>query len=155
MKFEIEINSRKQTIKFRPALGVSAPSDYAQVPLVIVDSKPVMTSKILFNRSHETECDLMIDTGSSLGLLLKTTDIGSFKYDLPEKIIGRGLNGYLKGFESTVRRMTINGFEMESLPIGIVESDWEDHASIGMNILKDYIVILNYCKAYACFKPLG
>jgi hypothetical protein len=38
------------------------------------------------------------------------------------------------------------------VPTGIVSSEWHNNASIGMDILKDYIVILNYCEAYACFK---
>jgi hypothetical protein len=155
MKFEIEINSRTHKIKFRPALMVDAPAGFAQVPLRIVDSRPLMTSNIFFNKSKQASCELMIDTGSSLGLLLKTTDAGDFKNYTTETVIGRGLNGLLKGYQTTARKMNINGFEMTSIPLGIVESDWENHASIGMSILKDYIVVLNYCKSYACFKAFA
>jgi hypothetical protein len=155
MKFEIEINSRNHKIKFRPALVAEAPVGYAQVPLTIVDSRPLMQSNIFFNKSKQATCELMIDTGSSLGLLLKTTDAGDFKSYSTETIIGRGLNGLLRGYQTIARKMNVNGFEMTSLPTGVVESDWENHASIGMSILKDYIVVLNYCKSYACFKALS
>ena len=96
--------------------------------------------------------ELMIDTGSSLGLLLKTTNISEFKGHRNEKILGIGLNGPVSGYETVSNKLVLTGLEIEAVPTGIVSSEWHNNASIGMDILKDYIVILNYCKAYACFK---
>ena len=151
LKFEIEINQRTRTISFRPALKSSSPLGFTKVPLRIVDSRPIMDSQVIVRR-HLRTFDLMIDTGSSLGLLLKTTNIDEFDYSQNEKVLGIGLNGPLSGFEATSRKLILPGMKLERVPTGIVSSAWQNNASIGMEVLKDYIVILNYCKAYACFK---
>jgi hypothetical protein len=152
LKFEIEINFKTQTITFRPALHATAPADYTRVALQVVDSRPVMHSTIFFSSKNSSTCDLMIDTGSSMGLLLKTTDVARFHHDGNKILIGRGLNGLMYGYNMQADKLTINGFDFNSISAGIIHSDWHNHASIGMGILKDYIVVLNYCKSYACFK---
>jgi hypothetical protein len=153
LKFEIEINFKTQTIIFRPALHATAPEDYAQVPLQVVDARPVMRSTIFFNpTNYSAVCDLMIDTGSSIGLLLKTTDVAKFERQGNKTLIGRGLNGLIYGYNMQADKLSVNGFEFNFIAAGIIQSDWHNHASIGMEILKDYIVVLNYCKSYACFK---
>jgi hypothetical protein len=155
LKFEIELNPREQTITFRPAQRASAPEGYNIVPLRIVDSRPVMNSEVVLHndKNKNRNYELMIDTGSSLGLLLKTTNIDDFESGL-KKIIGIGFNGPISGYKTTSNRLTLGAFNMENLPTGIIQSPWHNYASIGMEILKDYILVLNYCKAYACFKAI-
>jgi hypothetical protein len=155
LRFEIEINSVDQTITFRPALRASPPEDFELVALKIVDSRPVMESSIIFDKKNKAACDLMIDTGSSIGLLLKTTDLTQFKDFFEEKVIGRGLNGPLYGYETRTERLRLGNFEMNYLQANIVESEWHNYASIGMEIMKNYIVVLNYCKSYACFRKIA
>lgn len=157
LKFEIELNPREQTITFRPAQRANAPEGYNTVPLKIVDSRPIMNSEIVLNNSKNNngKYALMIDTGSSLGLLLKTATIDEFETPY-KKIIGIGFNGPISGFNTISDQLSLDGFNIKNLPTGIIQSAWHKHnyASIGMEILKDYILVLNYCKAYACFKPL-
>lgn len=155
LKFEIEINPQTKEITFRPAAITSAPEGYTQIPLRVVDSRPVLASTILFQNEKETICDLMIDTGSSLGLLLKTTDINQYGHKERRSVIGRGFNGMLMGFEKVVSSLKIKNLEITTVAASIVESPWHNNASIGMDILKDYIVILNYCRSYACLKKLS
>lgn len=153
-KFEIEINSRANTITFRKALTAEPPLAFATVPLKVIDSRPVMQTQFsVYNKS--TKSDLMIDTGSSIGLLLKTTDLDSYNSDDIQRVIGRGLNGDLYGFKTIIEQLSVNDFNFSDVDTGIISSPWHNHASIGMGVLKDYIVILNYCKQYACFKKLG
>lgn len=151
-KFEIELNASVQTVTFRSALKSSAPSGYTQVPLRIVDSRPVMQSEIVMNRKISRSLELMIDTGSSLGLLLKTTNIAEFEHFQDQKVLGIGFNGPVSGYKTVTNKLKVKELEMTDVSTGIVSSDWHDNASIGMDILKEYVVILNYCKAYACFK---
>jgi hypothetical protein len=152
VKFEIEINSKTQTITFRPAHRATPPENYTMVPLQIVDSRPIMNSNLFMDKKNVHATDLMIDTGSCLGLLLKTTDIGKFNQHTTERVIGYGLNGEIMGYETVCHKLNLNGFEINLLPTGIVQSPWHNNASIGMEVLKDYIIVLNYCKSYVCFK---
>jgi hypothetical protein len=96
----------------------------------------------------------MIDTGSTLGLLLKTTDLNDYKVYSSERVIGRGLNGDIAGFETTTEKLLLSTLEMTHLRTGIIHSPWHNHASIGMDVLKDYIFVLNYCKGYAGFRKV-
>lgn len=152
LKFEIELNARERRITFRPALNTLVPYGYAKVPLRIVDARPVMESEIFLGKNKSHALELMIDTGSTLGLLLKTTDLSSLLSAHPERVLGFGLNGPISGYSISAERLVLQDFEIKKVPAGIVSSAWHNNASIGMEVLKDYIVVVNYCKAYACFK---
>jgi len=154
LKFEIEFNAREKTIAFRHALNADAPFGFARVPLKIADARPIMQSQVYVERDILRTFDLMIDTGSSLSLLLKTTNISEYDHHRTEKVLGIGLNGPVSGYETISDKLILKGLEMRQVPTGIVSSQWHDNASIGMEILRNYVVILNYCKAYACFKRL-
>ena len=154
VKFEIEINPAQRTITFRPALTSQPPYGYTQVPLKIVDARPILQSEVHVDKKSARQFDLMIDTGSSLALLLKTTTIEDFEHHRDVKVLGFGFNGAVSGYQTTSRLLRIRGLEMSNVATGIVSSSWHNNASIGMDVLKDYVVILNYCKAYAWFKPL-
>jgi hypothetical protein len=155
LKFEIELNPREHTITFRPAARATAPLGYAQVPLQINGSMPVMRSEIQMDADMNRRCDLMIDTGSTMGLLVKTTNITEFNYTSGERVIGLGFNGAISGYNTISEKVQLEGFEMKELPTGVIESPWHNYASIGMGVLKDYVIVLNYCKLYACFKKIN
>ncbi len=156
LKFEIELNPAEKTITFRPAQHATARKEFHTVPLRIVDSRPIMDSQVLLQdeKSKRRNYELMIDTGSSLGLLLKTTNIEDFK-EADEKVIGIGFNGPILGFRTVSDEVHIDNLIFDNLPTGIIQSPWHNYASIGMEALKDYIVVLNYCKAYAGFRPVN
>ena len=152
VKFEVEINARDRMITFRPALRSSAPDGYTQVPLRVVDARPVIVSNIIVDNKTSVALELMIDTGSSLALLLKTTKMEGFAGHRNETVLGIGFNGPLSGYEMVSKKILLDGIEMRGISTGIVSSKWHSNASIGMRVLKDYVVILNYCKSYICFK---
>jgi hypothetical protein len=152
LKFEVEINARERIITFRPASRSFAPYGYTHVPLRVVDARPVMGSRIILDNKTAVDLELMIDTGSSLALLLKTREIEKFGDYRREIVLGIGLNGPVSGYEMVSKKIVLNGLDMEGISAGIVSSKWHSNASIGMQVLKDYVVILNYCKSYICFK---
>lgn len=151
LRFEIELNAAKRMITFRPANKVSAPAGYTHVDLRVVDARPIIESELFESRKKGRKMDLMIDTGSSLGLLLKTTNVSQYG-NRRKRVLGIGFNGPLSGYETITQSLKIDDMEISQVATGIVASDWHDNASIGMDVLKDYVVILNYCKSYACFK---
>jgi hypothetical protein len=152
LKFEIEINSLRKEMTFRPANLSSPRMGYSTVPLTIVDSKPVMASSIS-SRNETVACQLMIDTGSSLGLLLKKSQRN---HSAGGSVIGRGLNGDILGTVTMSKLVQLEGMVLENVATSVTEcqTNEDDNASIGMGVLKDYIVVLNYCKSYASFKKL-
>ncbi|HEY9006557.1 aspartyl protease family protein [Ohtaekwangia sp.] len=155
-KFEIEINPKEKQITFRPAATATLNPDYIQVPIRIADSRPLIDCRVVFDKNRTHVCDLMIDTGSTLGLLLKTTDMDSYKFKFRprETVLGRGLNGDIEGYQTNTEVLQLSALEIKNLPTGIIYSPWHNYASIGMNILKNYTLVLNYCKGYAGFKKI-
>lgn len=154
VKFEIELNPAQRTITFRPAHNAFSPEGYAVLPLQIIDSRPILQSDIFIRRGDSRKLPLMIDTGSTLGLLLKTTNIAEFHRHHGEHVLGLGFNGPISGYTTKLKTVQLEGLELTDVPTGVVSSNWHNNASIGMDILKDYVVILNYCKQYACFKVI-
>lgn len=154
LRFEIELNPANQTIKFRPAEDAVAPEGFSTVPLRIVDLRPVMDSRVKLEEENAINCDLMIDTGSNLGLLLKTTAIEKFNSPTRSQVIGFGFNGEVSGYRTTSETVNLDGMSLEHIPTGVIESPWHNYASIGMEILRHYVVVINYYKLYASFKKL-
>ena len=153
-KFEVELNPSIQLITFRPATTASLNEDYISVPIRVTDARPIIDCRVVLDKNQTHVCDLMIDTGSTLGLLLKTTDLNDYKVYSSERVIGRGLNGDIEGFETTTEKLMLNTLEINHLRTGIIHSPWHNHASIGMDVLKEYIFVLNYCKGYAGFRKV-
>ena len=152
LKFEIALNAREQSITFRPAMKSRIPCGYTKVPLKVVDARPVMESEVTLNGGNSFALELMIDTGSGLGLLVKTTNFASFGFSHNARVLGVGLNGAISGYLVSADKLVMHDLEMESVPTSIVSSPWHNNASIGMTVLRDYIVVVNYCLGYACFK---
>lgn len=153
-KFEVELNPARQLISFRPAAKVEIPAGFIRVPIRIEDSRPLIDCEVVFSAEHSHLCNLMIDTGSSLGLLLKTTELEKYPQDRKRTMLGRGLNGIIEGIEMKTQKLVLSGLEIHSISTGITYSPWHNYASVGMDILRDYAFVLNYCKQYAGFKKL-
>lgn len=152
IKFEVELNLVRQLITFRPATTAEISPSYERIPIRIEDSRPIIGSTIFFPGKEGQLCDLMIDTGSSLGLLVKTSDLQKYPTEGQISVLGRGFNGYLQGTEVFADKLFLAHYEIKKLPAGIIYSPWHNYASVGMEIMKHYSIVLNYCKAYAGFK---
>ncbi len=153
IKFEVELNPKEKLITFRPAFSSTLASSYQHIPIRIEDSRPILQSRISIDKEVFIY-SLMIDTGSSLGLLLKTTDEKHFNDYTNNnlEVLGQGFNGMISGFKTKAKRLELDGFLLVSLPVGIIQSPWHNYASIGMDVLKGYSIVLNYCKEYIGFK---
>jgi hypothetical protein len=152
-KFEIEIQPAKQLITFRSAYTNYIPEGYTRIPMKVTDSKPILQSSIILP-DRTVVSDLLIDTGSTLGLLLKSPNESKFEYD-GKDVLGKGLNGSIKGMNSIAHKIQLENFVMNNIVTCIIHSPWRNYASIGMNTLKNYSIILNYAKSYACLKFTG
>jgi hypothetical protein len=152
IKFEIELNTEKKLITFRPADIAELSSAFERVPIKIKDARPLIQSNVFFSDSEGESCELMIDTGSTLGLLVKTSDLKKFPKGNKKKVLGKGLNGEIIGIEIQTEKLRLDLFEIKNTFASIIYSEWQNHASVGMDIMKDYTVVLNYCKAYVGFK---
>lgn len=148
-RFEIELVPSEQTITFRSAFKQYDHSGFTKMKIDVIDSRPMIRSRIDLSGGLE-HWDLLIDTGSALGLLLKSTR----SLTDSSEILGKGLNGVIEGTYITTQRLMLEDFELSNLTAGVIQSPWHNYASIGMGVLKDYVLILNYAQSYACLKKL-
>jgi hypothetical protein len=151
-KFEVEIQPHEKLITFRSPFTGVIPAGYVSVPLQIEKTKPIIASNINLKDGTNLTTNLMIDTGSQLAVLLKSTDhpyVGN-----SSELIGKGLSGNIEGIKVKAQRVTMSGVDFYDLSVGITRSDWHNGASIGMGALKEYAMIINYLASYVCFKKL-
>ena len=151
IKFEIELQASQQLITFRPAQTATLSDEYNLIPIRIEDSRPIVSSSISLFGGDEA-VDIMIDTGSSLGLLLKNNEGYHLSPDAKTTILGRGLNGPIEGINVRAESISLHEFLLTEVPVGVVRSAWSGSPSIGMDVLSEYSLVLNYCKGYAGLK---
>jgi hypothetical protein len=149
-RFEIQLDPADHIITFRSPLVTYVPDGYTKIPLTISDSKPIINSSIVIENDG-IQHDLLIDTGSTLDLLIKSTEVKKFER-YSQETIGMGLNGDVQGIVTTANNLVMGDFEIKNLSTGIIHSPWYNYASIGMGVLKDYSIIINYAQSYACLK---
>lgn len=154
IKFEVELLTRQQRITFRPALHATLSDEYNLIPIRVEDSRPIISSTmVLFGKKEHL--DVMVDTGSSLGLLLKS-DTGERTSNTGRStILGRGLNGSVEGIHVRVDHFTLHEFEIGRMVAGVVHAEWSGTSSVGMDLLGNYSIVLNYCKGYMGLKRDG
>jgi hypothetical protein len=138
-------------ITFRPAQTATLSDDYNLIPIRVEDSRPIIKSSISL-LGHEESLDIMIDTGSSLGLLLKNNEGYRLFNGRSTTILGRGLNGLIEGINLNAEGVKLDEFLLTRVPVGVIHSAWSGIPSIGMGVLRDYSVVLNYCKGYIGLK---
>lgn len=152
-KFEVEINPRERLITFRSPLNNLNPNGFTHIPLRIEKTMPVLDSKISLSENSSLLTNLMIDTGSQLGVLIKTTNEELLSSGL-SVILGVGMSGNIQGIKTMAEHVELDGMSFYDQPAGIILSEWHNYGSIGMDILKDYVIIINYIGAYARLKKL-
>ena len=146
-KFEIEFNFPEKTITFRSASTTFPYPNFTYVSMNVVDSRPVLACTISTSEGETLINDLLIDTGSSFGLMVTAENKSRDK----AKSVGRGLNGMVKGRNVITRKLRLDKIEFDNISTSIVYAK-KKCASIGMEILKDHVIIVNYARSYVAFR---
>jgi Aspartyl protease len=152
LKFEVEINPSTREITFRPPEKTKLDKQFTSLPLRIVDSRPILDCTINSSDGASQIGDLMIDTGSVFGLLLKNSKSDFAQSAAKTKTLGRGLNGDIEGIEVLTKELLLPGLEMKSVQTSIILSPWPSTASIGMGLLQEYSMVLNYCRGFMALR---
>jgi hypothetical protein len=152
-RFEVEIDPLQKMITFRSSDSRIIPAGFTQIPMRIENTKPIIDSKILLESGINLSTNLMIDTGSQLSILLKTTNESLLNPRLSEEL-GFGMSGTIRGIKTFSQIVYLAGINFNNQPTGIILSAWHNYGSIGMGLLKEYTLIINYAGAYACLKKL-
>jgi hypothetical protein len=150
-KFEVEIDPSKRIICFRPAATAELGREYSRASLKIDGHLPVLSAMLTTKDGNRVETNLAIDTGSMLGLLMVTDNLSDLNpFDM--KVIATGLNGDVYSYKYWLKRLNCEGLTLTDVPIAVTFKKSKSYASIGMGLLKEYRIVLNYPKGYVGFK---
>lgn len=153
-RFEVEINFPTKCITFRPG-NYNHPdlTGFTKVALTVSDSKPLISAGVTFMQTSGEPINLVIDTGSCLTLLVSTTS--KLRTQQSPTTLGRGFNGIIRGVEISDGQLHLQQSTIPNLKTAVIQSEKNHYASIGLGLLKDYVLILNYVKGYAALQLQG
>jgi hypothetical protein len=141
-RFEVEINPQSKLVTFRMPESNQPHDGFISMPVKIVNGKPVIHS-LLNLGGDEYAFKIVVDTGSMFELLINSTDTRSHLTQ-PKEAVGKGFNGIIQGVETRADKVSLPGLSLSNIGAVLVHSKWHDYGSIGMAILKDYIIVINY-----------
>ena len=64
------------------------------------------------------------------------------------------MSGTIEGISTMAQTINLAGINFQNQSTGIILSAWHNYGSIGMGVLKEYALIINYTGAYAGLKKL-
>jgi hypothetical protein len=150
-RFEVEISPGNKKVVLQAAEAYVYRENFTDIKIKVIDCKPVAQSFINIHGSEEA-LELMIDTGSSLELLIKVTDPKKItKYQVEN--LGVGLNGNINGVQTISDKLVVGNLALTHLQTGLMISEWHNYGSLGMQKLKHYIIVINYLKEKISIKP--
>jgi hypothetical protein len=150
-KFEVEIDPLKRIIFFRPAATAELGHEYSRASLKIDGHLPVLSSMLTMKDGNRVATNLAIDTGSMLGLLMVTDNLSNLNpFDMT--LTATGINGDVYSYKYWVKSLNCEGLTVTDVPIAVTFKKSKSYASIGMGLLKEYRIVLNYPKGYVGFK---
>jgi len=146
ISLEVEVHPSLQQIYFRSGLTDHFPAGYSEIPIRIVDTKPMLQSKMTLPEG-DLDMDIFIDTGSILGLFLKSSDKSKFRNCNEIHLIGKGMNGGIRGIFSEAKFLRVGEEELPNIPVHTIFAN-HDNGSVGMGVLKNYSFVINYARGF-------
>ncbi len=145
--------------KYKKAMG-------AQYPIVLTQSKPYTEAIAMVRNDTVIPMRLVIDTGAGHALLLNAGINEPIR--LPDKVmranLGRGLNGEINGHIGRVDMIRMGSIEMKNILASFPDSlsfsmkftpeAEKRQGSIGCELLRRFVVTLNYREGYMILRPL-
>jgi hypothetical protein len=138
------------------------PGEFQSMDVEISNSKPYINTTITLENNDEIPLRLLVDTGGAFGLSLINGLVPGIAppKDSPQKLIGNGLGGEIKGVRGKAVLKLNAKFHTESTAIFINHKEFsrkgEDllkQGSIGNTLLKEFVVIFDYINARILFQP--
>lgn len=145
--------------KYKKSMGT-------QYPIVLTQSKPYTDAIAMVRNEKVIPMRLVIDTGAGHALLLNAGV--NEPIHLPDRVmranLGRGLNGEINGNIGRVDKITMGSIEMKNILASFPDSlsfsmkftaDVDKRqGSIGCELLRRFVVTLNYHDGYMILRPL-
>jgi hypothetical protein len=161
VRFAVEINYKTKTIKLYDRLPRSYTDNFIALPIEVDCARPLINTTLYFYNNTTVALKLLIDTGSSLGLTVFTTDKSKFYSGHASKEIGIGLSGRISGYDLFVRDFVLGEMKVRKIRSSLVEVvEHPDKAfafsgSLGAEFLKEHVVVFDYPESKVYLKSVA
>ncbi|MEO1049083.1 MAG: retropepsin-like aspartic protease [Bacteroidota bacterium] len=154
-KFRVHIDYQNQVITLSdPDPEFKQKEEYTSLPLTINDTKPFVHTKLFLNEQDAVSLKLMVDTGASKSLLLRSNKKKGIKIPRKRKAkLGIGINGTIHGYNGTAVKMSLEELNLLKPELSIYKDDnlevspharYGSDGLIGSHILSQFDVIFDY-----------
>ncbi len=164
-KLLVQLNYKTKTLKLyeRKHLDQLVQS-YQQLPIRVKDNRPYLHTDIVLQNKDTAQVQLLIDSGSSLGLVLHNYTHPKIK--LPEHHvkgkIGVGMGGKVEGYLGRIHRLNIKPYQLYNLltQFQVVPHTADTasldgrHGFIGNLILDRFTMVFDFVGKHVYLKPL-
>ncbi|MEM1325860.1 MAG: aspartyl protease family protein [Bacteroidota bacterium] len=163
-QFVLSINYSSQVIELiKPSYFDKTKGKYQELPIEVYRNKPYLYADMNMTQDTAQTVKLLLDTGASLPLLIYTDTDTSLTIP-PNAIpgnVGRGLGGFLSGYQGRVHSLEFSEFELANVVTNFQKSDSLYHYEvlndrngiIGNQILKRFEIVIDYWNQKAYLKP--
>jgi predicted aspartyl protease len=163
-QFVVSINYSTNTITLiKPNHFNGKKANYQEIPIEVYRNKPYLYADINMANDTVQRVKLLLDTGAGLPLLIYTdtdTSLTVPANSIPGNV-GRGLGGFLQGYQGRVHSLSFADFEMGNVVTSFQKSDSlhlykvlnDRNGIIGNQILKRFEVVIDYWNKKAYLKP--
>lgn len=152
--FIVEINYSRRKLTLRKPGNLKLKSNGATIPLKIVRSKPYVPAIIFLDNGHQQEIQFLLDLGASFACSIFDFLDDSIYIPEPnvETVLGKGLNGPIKGRIGRIIGMKLGSYHLNQPVIAFPDSNSVTFSekrinykgSIGSDILTRFNVIISY-----------
>jgi len=157
-RFIIEVDYEKKMLTLSVPQRFKKKRKYQAIPIKIEDTKPYVTTSVVFSDGTQISAKLLVDSGASHGLMLEPTSDPRIVVPATSvsSIIGRGLGGEITGKVGRIQSVKLGDYEVknvianfpdpnsyfDSLKLGATQRN----GAIGGEILSRFNVIFNFPK---------
>jgi hypothetical protein len=162
--FPVKINFADSTITAFSTHKLPSWRKGTRIPLLIEDKKPYLNANIAFKEGARLPVKLVVDLGS--GHPLSIENGWNSSNTMPDKYIttanlGIGLSGPINGYMSRVSEMEIGSYQFQQVITAFPDScsamnkvpTVKRDGSIGIDVLKRFVVLFDYQQGYLSLKP--
>jgi hypothetical protein len=157
-RFIIEVDYEKKMLTLSVPQRFRKKRKYQSIPIKIEDTKPYLTTSVVFSDGKQISAKLLVDSGASHGLMLEPTSDSRIVVPAASvsSVIGRGLGGEITGKVGRIQSIKLGDYEIknvianfpdpnsyfDSLKLGATQRN----GAIGGEILSRFTVIFNFPK---------
>jgi len=146
VRFCVKIDYPGRTITFYDQIPAHTAETFQSIKMETRNLRPEILSKITFIGKKQIEMHTLIDTGSSLGLVLFSGQRNKFPAADEVNALGIGLRGRVSGTSLFVKSYEMGGIEVNASRSKLVEVEDHHHnsSSLGGDFLRKYVIMFHY-----------